>query len=529
MGLAAGLYAILSALVQKDLKRLLALSTVENMGIAVIGLGAGLTALHAGLPTAAFLGLAGALLHVLGHSLFKGLLFLAAGSVLKGAGTAMLDRLGGLAKRMPATSFCFAAGSAAIAGLPPFNGFVGEFAIYLSLASGLTDGSGRAAMILGFAGLAAVGGLAMACFTRALGLAFLGAPRGPVVDNATESGPGMLLPMALLAVLCLAGGLGAPYFFSLAAPTAQAMLHGLGAPGVEPEALAGAMDTMTHIGLAGLALAILVPALALARRALPAAQRERPLSAPGTAVMPNPRSACSIRRTPSRIPWLGCSARPPGSRAHLDPPQGLFPGKALLETRTPDLAREYFWTPVFEWTRRACDTLKWFQHGRLHIYILCLLATLVALLAWQLGGDVTMEALLRMLPALVLAPLLLGVINRVKALFGGRTGRPLLQTYFDLAKLMRKGVVISPTTTWAFRAGPILAVARVRVRPGAHPPGRSARGLLLSPAISCSWPTCLALRAWPPCWRPWTRAPASRAWGPVARPPSGPWPSPCSS
>ncbi len=139
LGLCTALYGVLAALVQKNLKRLLALSTVENMGIAAIGLGAGLTGLSCDCPKMAILGFAGALLHVLNHSLFKGLLFLAAGAVLKTTGTASLNALGGVVKKMPCTAALFAVGAAAISGLPPFNGFIGEFALYLSLASGFEE------------------------------------------------------------------------------------------------------------------------------------------------------------------------------------------------------------------------------------------------------------------------------------------------------------------------------------------------------------------------------------------------------
>jgi len=132
IGLCSGISGVLFAIAQHDLKRLLAYHSVENIGIIALGLGAGLIGINRDLPVLATLAFAGGLLHVINHSVFKSLLFMAAGSVQHASGTLEIDELGGLGKRMPWTAVTFVIGAAAICGLPPFNGFVSEFLIYIS-------------------------------------------------------------------------------------------------------------------------------------------------------------------------------------------------------------------------------------------------------------------------------------------------------------------------------------------------------------------------------------------------------------
>ena len=211
IGLTSGVLGVLFALAQHDLKRLLAYHSVENIGIIALGLGVGLVGLSNGSPLLAVLGFGGGLLHVLNHAVFKGLLFFGAGAVLHGAGTREIDHLGGLAKRMPWTAATFLVGSVAISGLPPLNGFVSEFLIYLGAFNGVTQRAGVAVPLLAvIAGLALIGGLAAACFTKTFGIVFLGEPRSEQAARAHEAGAAMRWPMVLLAAACVAIGLCAP-------------------------------------------------------------------------------------------------------------------------------------------------------------------------------------------------------------------------------------------------------------------------------------------------------------------------------
>lgn len=383
-GLATALFGIAQSLPRKNLKRLLALSTVENMGIVVMGLGAGLTALASGNRPAAFFGLVGALIHMLNHTFLKGLLFLAAGSVLSAAHTACLDHLGGLVKRMPRTAALFGLGAAGIAGLPPLAGFVGELCIFLSLAGALASQGvlARLAPLVGLVGLAAVGGLALASFARASGMVFLGLPRSAMADHATDPPASMVGPMCVLAALALVGGLAAPLLVHLAAPAAAMFCGPFGA--ADLVALAGAI--LGKVALAGWALVLLVLALAGLRRLLPAARR------PGLTrvfrtwdcgyAAPDP----SMQYTPASfadplIEMLGPSV---GTLRTQSPPEGYFPASAKVTQTFPDPTRAGFWDPLFESVRLAGDWLKRLQHGRIHLYILYMLAVLVGLLVWEL-------------------------------------------------------------------------------------------------------------------------------------------------
>jgi formate hydrogenlyase subunit 3/multisubunit Na+/H+ antiporter MnhD subunit len=207
LGVSSGVLGVVWALAQHDLKRLLAYHSVENMGIILLGMGAGVLGLAYGNPAVAVLGFAGAALHTLNHALFKGLLFLGAGSIAHGTGTRQLDRLGGLARRMPATAASFLVGSAAIVGLPPLNGFLSEWLVFRSLLrAGVAPGAARPA-VLAAAALGLIGALALACFAKVFGVVFLGEARDPRVARAHESSAGVVRPMFVLAGACVAIGL----------------------------------------------------------------------------------------------------------------------------------------------------------------------------------------------------------------------------------------------------------------------------------------------------------------------------------
>ncbi len=209
VGAVSALFGILHALVATDLKRLLAYSTTENIGLILIGVGAaGLFAASGNRPLAS-VALAAALLHVVNHAAFKGLLFLGAGSVLHATGTRDLDRLGGLARRMPVTGATFAIGALAIAALPPLNGFVSEWLLLQALVHSLPSSTAAVAvtMPVAVAVVALTGGLAAATFVKAFGTGFLAMPRSFEADAAHESPRTMQAGLCLLAGVCVVLGL----------------------------------------------------------------------------------------------------------------------------------------------------------------------------------------------------------------------------------------------------------------------------------------------------------------------------------
>ncbi len=202
------LMGILYALMQNDLKRLLAYSTVENVGIIFIGIGLAIAFRANGMFAAAALAMTAALLHVFNHSLFKGLLFLGSGAVLHATGERRLDRLGGLIRAMPYTSFFFLVGAAAISALPPLNGFVSEWLTFQSILASPALDQLSLKFLIPLVGvmLALAAALAAAAFVKAFGLTFLGRARSDAARNATEVDRYSLAAMGLLAAGCLAVG-----------------------------------------------------------------------------------------------------------------------------------------------------------------------------------------------------------------------------------------------------------------------------------------------------------------------------------
>ena len=213
LGAISAFWGVLFALLQHDLKRLLAYHSVENIGIILMGIGIALIGQQAHLALLAQLGLASALFHTLNHAIFKSLLFFGTGAVDAQTHQRDVEHLGGLIHRMPWTAAAFITGSAAICALPPLNGFASEWLLYRGFFQLATDGATMgmrlgALVLMGW--LALVGALALACFVKAIGIVFLGAPRGKAAANAHEAGRGMLLGQGLLAACCVALGLAVP-------------------------------------------------------------------------------------------------------------------------------------------------------------------------------------------------------------------------------------------------------------------------------------------------------------------------------
>jgi len=383
IGVTSGVLGVLFALAQHDLKRLLAYHSVENIGIIALGLGVGLLGMNKGLPVLIVLGFGGALLHVVNHALFKGLLFLGAGAVLDGAKTLEIDHLGGLLKRMPWTAAVFLIGAAAISGLPPLNGFVSEFLIFLGAFKGgiSTDGPVAVPLLAVIAGLALIGGLAAACFTKAFGIVFLGEPRSEHGSHAHETGWAMRLPMLALAAGCVLIGLLAP----IVVGTLQPVLADV--TGLRPEIvslnLAAATNTLTFVVIGALTFVLVTAALILLRRGLLA----------GRHVETGVTWGCGYARPTARMQYTASSFAQPltdlfrpllGTKKKVVRPKGFFPVEAALKTETPDFTREEMYRPMFERVNGWLSQAHWLQHGKVQLYVLYIAVTLIVLLVWEL-------------------------------------------------------------------------------------------------------------------------------------------------
>jgi hydrogenase-4 component B len=372
IGAVSGVLGVVFAIAQHDLKRLLAYHSVENIGIIAIGLGVALLGRSFDLPAVAALGLAGALLHVINHGLFKSLLFLSSGAVIHATGGERdLDRLGGLLRQLPWSGACFLGGAVAISGLPPLNGFVSEWLIYLGAFRSLGSGPGQSAVIAAPV-LALIGALALACFVKAFGAVFLGTPRHPLPHPAHEAPVSMRWPPLLLLLLCAGIGLW---------PAALLPLLGaaVAAWGVTSSPLA-ALAPAAELGLAAWALLLLVGGAALWLR------RRRPAAAPRAATW-----GCGYQASNERMQYTASSFADGltgffrcclGTRSRGTDVAGLHPGAASLATETPDAVLDRAVLPASRQLARGATWLRArLQHGVSSIYLLYVALTVVALLA----------------------------------------------------------------------------------------------------------------------------------------------------
>ena len=240
LGVVSALLGVLYALMEHDLKRLLAWHSIENIGIILMGFGAALMFRALGQPNLAALALIAALYHTFNHAVFKGLLFLGAGSVVQSTHTRNMEKMGGLIRLMPVTAICFLVGAVAISGLPPLNGFVSEWLTYQALLAGFGTTQSLTRLMFPIAGslLALTAALAAACFVKAFAIPFLALPRSEQAADAREASPTMQAGMAVLAVGCVVLGLGATWMvrvfdpitqqtLGVSASSAMVMAHGL--------------------------------------------------------------------------------------------------------------------------------------------------------------------------------------------------------------------------------------------------------------------------------------------------------------
>lgn len=273
----SGVYGVMLAILQHNLKKLLAYHSIENIGIIGIGIGLGTLGLGQQNSTLIFLGFGGALLHVLNHSLFKSLLFYSAGNVYQTTHTMNIEHFGGLVKQLPHTTILFLIAALAICGLPPFNGFVSEFLIYSGLFDGMASKEMLNLVVLLFSvfGMVLIGGLALLCFTKAFGGMFLGNPRHQFHSEPKESGIGKLVPMYMAASFIVAIGLFPQFFFKLMSEPLKLYSEKIIISGDFSPAVSIA-ETMQYIGFGAAGLIVLGLLIFFIRRQV-TAQKSKPI------------------------------------------------------------------------------------------------------------------------------------------------------------------------------------------------------------------------------------------------------------
>jgi hydrogenase-4 component B len=365
-GLVSAVTAIALAIAQSDLKRALAYSSIENIGVILTALGVAVLGRAISHPLWVALGMGAAILHVWNHSLFKGLLFLAAGSVLHGTHRRRIDDLGGLLRRMPVTGTAFIAGAAAAAGLPGANAFLSEALLYLGFFEAARDSS---AVALGGAAIALAGALAVVCFVRLAGIVFLGAPRTEAAQQASEAGWAMRLPLVVLAVACVAPGVWPSMFLR---PLSAIIGSDALVSALVPFALPLRITALAVIGLTAVLLL-------RARRSPRLTTWDCGYAAPSARMQYTGRSIAE---------WLTERLTPGFFRPGVEvaAPRGLFPAEATLVVRVDEPFADRVVLPhARRWAKHAAR-LRWVQQGRLPLYLLYIFLTLLAAIAWSVAA-----------------------------------------------------------------------------------------------------------------------------------------------
>ncbi len=378
LGTISAILGVAFAIGQHDIKRLLAYHSVENIGIIVMGLGLALIGRAMHEPAWVVLGIAGGMLHVWNHALFKSLLFLGAGSVIHSLDTRDMDVMGGLAKRMPWTANCFLVGAVAICGLPPLNGFVSEILVYSGLFRVLQDSPPEPVQAAGLAapGLALVGALAAACFIKVFGVVFLGAPRSDPASAAHEAGRAMIGPMLVLVFCCAAIGL-VPWAF---VPILDAMTDSWAGGTMQLPSLAAEFSLVPISIMAAILIALCIAGWA-GLRWRGVARAPRGLTWDCGYAAPSPRMQYTSSSFAEMLVKLFRWALHPV--VHAPGIRELFPRHARFSSHVDDTVLEKILLPA---VRGGLWLVRWgryFQNGSLQAYLLYILAVIVFLFLWQ--------------------------------------------------------------------------------------------------------------------------------------------------
>ena len=485
VGAGTALLGVLYALMQHDLKRLLAYHTVENIGIIFIGLGLALAFKVFGMPSAAALAMTAGLLHVFNHSLFKSLLFFGAGAVLSATGQRDMDHLGGLIHNMPRTAFTFLVGCAAISALPPFNGFVSEWLTFQAILLSPALSSWVLKILAPAVGalLALSAALAAACFAKAFGITFLGRPRADAAKHAREADRLVLAAMFVLAALCLLAGILPGLFIDALSPAvsrvggrmpAQAGIAWLSiAPIAESRSSYNGLLVFLFITIsASLAASFIHRFASDALRRAPAWDCGFPDPSPATQYTAE-SFAQPIRRVFGSVAFV---AR---ERIDMPGPGETRAGAFRTDARRQDLGRTLCSADRVRRARVAAAQppaiphhppvprrrLRRAGHASRRARVMALIVDLVF-------------QLLQMTLVIAVAPLLTGIVRATKARLLRRRGPSLIQPYRDLIRLARKEAVVADSASWLFRFVPYLVFAATWVAAALVP--TFATGLLFS-------------------------------------------------
>lgn len=384
----SGIYGVMLAIVQHNLKKLLAYHSIENIGIIGIGIGLGTLGLGQQNSTLILLGFGGALLHVLNHSLFKSLLFYGAGNVYQTTHTMNIEHFGGLVKQMPHTAILFLIAALAICGLPPFNGFVSEFLIYSGLFDGMASKEMLNLVVLLFSvfGMVLIGGLALLCFTKAFGSMFLGKSRHHFQAEPKESGSGKLIPMYMVTAFIVAIGLFPKFFFSLLSEPLKLYLDKINFTG-EISTAVSITETMQTIGFSAAGFIVLGLLVFFIRRKITAKMPSPVLTTWGCGYVGETEkmqyTASSFIRSYRKLaePMLSIQKR----KIEIE---GVFPISGRHETHPHDKIEEWFIDKPWNLMKLFFGKFRFLQNGNPQFYVLYGAAFIALIIGVPLINDI---------------------------------------------------------------------------------------------------------------------------------------------
>ncbi len=382
------LYGILYAISQSDIKKMLAYSSIENIGIIGIGLGVGMLGLVHNQPIVAFLGFIGCIFHILNHSIFKNLLFFGAGAVYLKCHTKNMELLGGLIKKMPKTGALFLIGSLAICALPPFNGFIGEFLIYFGMLKGLSINSffNFLVLISAFSGLAFVGTMALLCFTKAFSVTFLGHPRSEKAQKADEVSKTMIAPMGILASFALLIGIFPELFFEILIMPVETLFAGVS--NIQIPDVGEPLEIVKVIALSALLMLFIITLLMYIKKY----SNKKAETAPTW--------GCGYNRELPYAQYTGSSYASPFLSMlkplfkkifDIEKPKKLFPKSAHFNLKIEDIEEAYVINPFLKFDEWFLSKFEKLQNGNLQDYlkyglIFLIIAIIGSFFSWGFTG-----------------------------------------------------------------------------------------------------------------------------------------------
>jgi hydrogenase-4 component B len=395
VGVVSALLGVLYALMEHDLKRLLAYHSIENIGIILMGFGAALLFRSFGHPQLAALALIAGLFHTLNHGVFKCLLFLGAGGVLQATETRNMEKLGGLIRRMPSTALYFLIGAIAISGLPPLNGFVSEWLTYQALLAGFgaTPTLTRLAFPVAGALLALTAALAAACFVKAFGITFLALPRSEKAEQAREISLSMRSGMAILALACVLLGLGATWFLPVFDPittrafgvaVSQNLVAGKGLLLTAGSVRSGSVSTaLLAVLLLALGSVPLLLWLLWGRKSPRVTGPTWDCGLPGLTAE-NEYTATAFSK-PLRMIFAALFRPRREIQAEFDV-SPYYPKAVHFESEIQPTFETHFYSPLWEGILSLASRMRRLQAGSIHLYLMYVFVTLILLLLFGVRG-----------------------------------------------------------------------------------------------------------------------------------------------